>query len=93
MGRPEKIIIEKRPDNNYRIICVDEMTNMCNALDIGENAYKALKHHFKTGAMEISSDEVSNCTIHGVVNPVCHICDTPYSYIYTKDHYQKECDC
>lgn len=35
----------------------------------------------------------SNCTIHGVVNPVCHICDTPYSYIYTKDHYQKECDC
>jgi len=23
----------------------------------------------------------------------CPICGDPYSYIYTKDHYQKECDC
>ena len=54
------------------------MTGSATGMDIPNEGYEALKHHFKTGAMEVSSDEVSNCTIHGVSNPVnCVSCGEP----------------
>lgn len=43
-------------------------------MDIPINGYEALKRHFETGAMEVSSDELSNCTIDSVSVSVCCKC-------------------
>ena len=36
---------------------------------------------------------VRNLPIQLVSNPVCHICDTPYSFDKKKHIYTRECDC
>jgi GTP-dependent phosphoenolpyruvate carboxykinase len=58
MERPTRIHIEKL-ENKYSITCVDELTGSGNGIDLPINGYLALKEHFKTGAMDISSDEVN----------------------------------
>ena len=57
MARPTKIQVVKKQDG-YEITCVDEMTGSATGMDIPIEGYEALKHHFKTGVMEVSSDEL-----------------------------------
>ena len=40
---------------------MDEYSGSCNFIDLPINGYKALAEHFRTGAMEISSDELGDC--------------------------------
>lgn len=65
MRRPTKIQVAKLNDK-YSITCVDEITGSATGMYIPINGYEALKRHFETGAMEVSSDELSNCTIDSV---------------------------
>jgi len=54
-------------------------------MQIPKNGYKALKHHFKTGAMEISSDELEALPIQRVSKRYCD-CDKPipdFEYVYS----------
>lgn len=69
MERPTKIVVIKN-ENNYEIICIDEMTGSTNSMNIPLNAYNVLKSHFETGVAEISSDEMKEyiCTDCGHVN-------------------------
>ncbi len=60
MDRPTKITVIEKNDG-YEIICMDEMSGSSIGVDLPVNGYKALAEHFKTGAMEISSDELGNC--------------------------------
>jgi len=61
MDRPTKITVTKINADNYEIVCIDEMTGSATGMNIPLNGYKALAEHFRTGVMEISSDELSNC--------------------------------
>lgn len=60
MDRPTKITVIKKNDG-YEIICIDEMSGSSIGIDLPINGYKALAKHFRTGVMEISSDELRNC--------------------------------
>ncbi len=60
MDRPTKITVIEKNDG-YEIICMDEMSGSSIGVDLPINGYKALAEHFRTGAMEISSDELGNC--------------------------------
>jgi len=60
MNRPTKIIIEVVNKDDYKIICMDEMSGSATGMQIPKNGYEALREHFKTGVMEISSDELGN---------------------------------
>ena len=60
MDRPTKIKVIKKNDG-YEIICMDEISGSSIGVDLPINGYKALAEHFRTGAMEISSDELGNC--------------------------------
>lgn len=66
MERPTKITVIKKNDG-YEIICMDEMSGSSIGIDMPINGYLALAEHFRTGAMEISSDELSGLHKH-VVN-------------------------
>lgn len=63
MDRPTKIIIEVVNKDDYEITCIDEMTGSGSGMQIPKNGYEALREHFKTGVMEISSDDIGNCNI------------------------------
>ena len=56
-SRPTKIHIQKIRAS-YIIDCIDELTGSCTSIHIPENGYKALAEHFRTGKMEVSSDDV-----------------------------------
>lgn len=93
MARPTKITVKKVANGDYEITCIDEMTGSATGMQIPENGYEVLEHHFRTGVMEISSDELIALPIPVVVNPVCHICDEPYWYNTKDGEYEKQCDC
>jgi len=65
MERPEKITVLKKNDG-YEIFFMDEMSGSSLGISISENGYLVLAEHFRTGAMEISSDELNNCSIPAV---------------------------
>lgn len=65
MERPTKIHVVKKHDG-YDITCVDEMSGSAIGIDLPINGYKALAEHFRTGVMEISSDDIAALPIFGV---------------------------
>lgn len=60
MDRPTKITVIEKNDG-YEIICYDEMSGSSIGVYLPINGYKALAEHFRTGVMEISSDELGDC--------------------------------
>ena len=82
MERPTKIRVIKKNDG-YEIICMDEMSGSSIGIDMPTNGYLALAKHFRTGAMEISSDELSGLHKHIVTNRTfkCNRCGTIYTLI------------
>jgi len=69
MERPTKITVFKKNDG-YEIICMDEMSGSSIGMDMPTNGYLTLAEHFRTGAMEISSDELSGLHKHFVNAPL-----------------------
>ena len=65
MERPTKITVIKKNDG-YEIICMDEMSGSSIGMDMPTNGYLALAEHFRTCAMEVSSDELSGLHKHFV---------------------------
>ena len=61
MDRPTRIIVIEKNDG-YEIICYDEISGSSIGVDLPINGYKALAEHFRTGVMEISSDELQQLT-------------------------------
>lgn len=59
MDRPTKILVVKSP-NNVEIYCIDCESGSGNGFKISFGAYKALAKHFRTGELEIYSDELNN---------------------------------
>lgn len=47
---------------------MDEMTGSATGMDIPINGYKALAEHFRSGAMEVSSDEIATLHKQNVTN-------------------------
>ena len=61
MERLTKIRVIKLQDG-YDLIFTDEMSGSSTGVTIPINGYKALAEHFKSGVMEISSDDIA--TLH-----------------------------
>lgn len=68
MARPEKIHVLKYKNGDCDIISIDEITGSSNGMRISQMGYKLLEEHFKTGAEEISTNELGNCNIPQVTN-------------------------
>jgi hypothetical protein len=79
MDRPTKITVIEKNDG-YEIICIDEMSGSSIGIDLPINGYKALSEHFRTGALEISSDELGNCNKPHVSNSFCECKNLNYGY-------------
>ena len=77
MARPIKIQVVKKQDG-YEITCVDEMTGSAIGMNIPIEGYEALKQHFKTGAMEVSSDELAAL-------PICGVSTRTWEFSYDED--------
>jgi hypothetical protein len=85
VGRPTKITVKKVANGDYEITCIDEMTGSATGMQIPENGYEVLKHHFRTGVMEISSDELIALPIPVVVVPKGTLCKCGKQYeVYNK---------
>lgn len=78
MERDETIRVYKNSDN-VTISCTDDMTGSCNAINLSHMAYNALERHFKTGAVEICTDEIKASHIQNVGISVCPVCGHEYT--------------
>ena len=66
MERPTKIEVNRINEDNYKIVCVDELTGSSCSINMPKNGYDALAAFFGKEAMEKISHESSGLSKHDV---------------------------